>query len=326
MNNMKRRRNKYSISTPVIVLNGLLIIIAIVTVTQIEKQHQDPALYQLAQSESTLINTGPIEQWSGRHVEWFPDDSGVIVRTTITHYVPGEEPNIMTFDGELTNEEIDEIIADATPVLEGVAATTTGPDPRIGVLFNDDGTISQVKDRTTEVKTIADRNEPGDSQKVEVQDDGSMTTDSAVVRGFLIEKKELADGSLQTVITYHDRYKGEQVIVVDYDMFDQTIKQLQPTHTVVTQATPVTQSLNNNLFRRDLTLEYTGDDVVRLQNFLEERRFLVMPEGVSKGYFGELTRAALADFQRAAELKPSEGYFGPKTRAYLNARRTESIR
>lgn len=36
------------------------------------------------------------------------------------------------------------------------------------------------------------------------------------------------------------------------------------------------------------------------------------------GYFGTLTRAALAEFQVNAGISPSAGYFGPITRAYIN--------
>jgi peptidoglycan hydrolase-like protein with peptidoglycan-binding domain len=36
-------------------------------------------------------------------------------------------------------------------------------------------------------------------------------------------------------------------------------------------------------------------------------------------YFGNLTRAALAEFQASAGINPPLGNFGPITRAYLNA-------
>jgi peptidoglycan hydrolase-like protein with peptidoglycan-binding domain len=42
---------------------------------------------------------------------------------------------------------------------------------------------------------------------------------------------------------------------------------------------------------------------------------LVMPAGVSMGYFGPLTQSALAAYQAANGIAPAVGYFGPITRA-----------
>ncbi len=76
-------------------------------------------------------------------------------------------------------------------------------------------------------------------------------------------------------------------------------------------------------FDRDLMKGSKGEDVVRLQKFLNQEGFLVAVSGPgSKGnetdYFGELTRKALASWQRAHGIAPSEGYFGPITRARIN--------
>jgi peptidoglycan hydrolase-like protein with peptidoglycan-binding domain len=43
-----------------------------------------------------------------------------------------------------------------------------------------------------------------------------------------------------------------------------------------------------------------------------------MPAGVAMGYFGTLTKAALAKYQAEAGISPAAGYFGPITRAKLN--------
>ena len=66
----------------------------------------------------------------------------------------------------------------------------------------------------------------------------------------------------------------------------------------------------------DLMLGGEGDNVVWLQNWLETKGYLVMPQGVAKGYFGKLTKRALMAYQGEAGL-PSTGYFGPRTRAKL---------
>ena len=75
----------------------------------------------------------------------------------------------------------------------------------------------------------------------------------------------------------------------------------------------------DHIFSRNLTVGSRGVDVVRLQDFLESKGLLVMPQGVAKGYFGSLTRAALAAYQVSVGITPAEGYFGPITRAVTNA-------
>ncbi|MBI2053474.1 MAG: peptidoglycan-binding protein [Candidatus Sungbacteria bacterium] len=56
-----------------------------------------------------------------------------------------------------------------------------------------------------------------------------------------------------------------------------------------------------------------GDDVTALQRFLIEQK--QYPEALVTGYFGTLTRAAVARFQQAQGIAPALGYFGPITRA-----------
>jgi len=73
------------------------------------------------------------------------------------------------------------------------------------------------------------------------------------------------------------------------------------------------------VFAQNLTVGSRGADVVQLQTYLESKGFLVMPVGVAKGYFGPLTRAALASFQASVGISPAAGFFGPITRAYVNA-------
>ncbi len=66
----------------------------------------------------------------------------------------------------------------------------------------------------------------------------------------------------------------------------------------------------------NLMMSSRGDGVVWLQNWLESKGYLVMPQGVAKGYFGKLTKMALATYQGEAGL-PSTGFYGPMTRAKL---------
>ncbi len=69
-------------------------------------------------------------------------------------------------------------------------------------------------------------------------------------------------------------------------------------------------------FTRDLTIGSRGDDVSALQTLLESRGMLMMPAGVAKGYFGALTKSALAKYQASVGL-PATGYFGPLTRGQI---------
>ncbi|OHA15111.1 MAG: hypothetical protein A3G52_04330 [Candidatus Taylorbacteria bacterium RIFCSPLOWO2_12_FULL_43_20] len=70
-------------------------------------------------------------------------------------------------------------------------------------------------------------------------------------------------------------------------------------------------------FTRDLTIGSTGDDVVALQSILVAGGYLTIPAGVAPGYFGGLTRAALAKWQAAMNISPAVGYFGPISRAAI---------
>ena len=83
-------------------------------------------------------------------------------------------------------------------------------------------------------------------------------------------------------------------------------------------AVAVAGSADAAMFTRFLTVGSTGADVVELQTILETQGYLVMPAGVAKGYFGQLTKSAVAKWQAAVGL-PSTGYFGPLSIAKINA-------
>lgn len=63
---------------------------------------------------------------------------------------------------------------------------------------------------------------------------------------------------------------------------------------------------------RNLTFGMWGADVKRLQHILG-----VLPES---GWFGRITRAAVAKYQRDNGISPAVGFVGPVTRASLNAK------
>src|SRR5258708_6992364 len=72
-------------------------------------------------------------------------------------------------------------------------------------------------------------------------------------------------------------------------------------------------------FTSDLTVGSKGAQVTSLQTFLISKGFLKV---AATGYFGGLTKAALAAFQAANGISPAAGYFGPKTRAFVNSMST----
>ena len=66
---------------------------------------------------------------------------------------------------------------------------------------------------------------------------------------------------------------------------------------------------------KDLTIGSRGDQVEILQKYLEDEGYLVMPAGVAYGYFGALTKTAVAKWQADNGVAPAAGYFGTKSRA-----------
>src|SRR3989344_9478170 len=72
-------------------------------------------------------------------------------------------------------------------------------------------------------------------------------------------------------------------------------------------------------FTQNLTIGSRGTEVTAIQQMLVAQGHLVMPAGVAMGYFGSLTKAAVAKWQAANGVAPAVGYFGPISRAKFNA-------
>lgn len=71
-------------------------------------------------------------------------------------------------------------------------------------------------------------------------------------------------------------------------------------------------------FTQNLTVGSTGSEVTALQQMLVAQGHLVMPAGTAYGYFGSLTKAAVAKWQAANGIAPAAGYFGAISRAKAN--------
>ncbi|MES2214034.1 MAG: Ig-like domain-containing protein [Patescibacteria group bacterium] len=71
----------------------------------------------------------------------------------------------------------------------------------------------------------------------------------------------------------------------------------------------------------DLTLGSKGPVVIELQKLLisQNKGFsaLALSAAGATGFFGPVTRSALAEFQASAGIVPASGYFGPLTKAHL---------
>lgn len=120
-------------------------------------------------------------------------------------------------------------------------------------------------------------------------------------------------GGLTPGVPYHFRVKsedtaGRSVMSRDYAL---TTKAWESSSAGVSSQESGTLHVPK-IFTRDLTIGMRGDDVMDLQKFLIEQK--QYPEALATGYFGPLTRAALARFQQAQGITPAVGYFGPLTR------------
>ncbi|MES2223700.1 MAG: peptidoglycan-binding domain-containing protein [Patescibacteria group bacterium] len=74
----------------------------------------------------------------------------------------------------------------------------------------------------------------------------------------------------------------------------------------------VASTAGASTFTRSLTVGSTGTDVTVLQTWLNKAGYLAV---APTGYFGNLTKAAVAAFQAANGVTPAVGYFGPLTQA-----------
>lgn len=71
----------------------------------------------------------------------------------------------------------------------------------------------------------------------------------------------------------------------------------------------------------DLDIGSSGTPVVELQSYLIQAASGSATASLAKagptGYFGPITQAALAEYQRAVSISPATGYYGPTTRSFI---------
>jgi peptidoglycan LD-endopeptidase LytH len=86
----------------------------------------------------------------------------------------------------------------------------------------------------------------------------------------------------------------------------------------VQSPTPSTAPAPTATMTRNLAVGMSGDDVKRLQLFLiTQKKGSAATALASTGYFGPLTKRALAEYQASVGIAPATGYFGPVTRTYV---------
>lgn len=73
------------------------------------------------------------------------------------------------------------------------------------------------------------------------------------------------------------------------------------------------------LVGQDLTVGSTGDGVVVLQSLLSELGYLSVPQRIPLGYYGSMTKNALANYQMALNVSPTGGYFGQETKLAMHS-------
>ncbi|HLP43735.1 MAG TPA: fibronectin type III domain-containing protein [Candidatus Nanoarchaeia archaeon] len=122
-----------------------------------------------------------------------------------------------------------------------------------------------------------------------------------------------------------ERSPGQKIILPTFSQSASNLVSGQLTQLrVLLEKMLVDLESTSGLFTRDLYLGMYGSDVKKLQEFLVTEN--TGPASLALGaverteYFGVLTQAAVAEFQRAHGITPDEGYFGPKTRTLIHSR------
>jgi peptidoglycan hydrolase-like protein with peptidoglycan-binding domain len=138
---------------------------------------------------------------------------------------------------------------------------------------------------------------------------------------------------LSTILTQtSDSATLSQLLVTNFPStfikaLDAGISLPQPIINAITSipTTPTTLPINvyTPILRDDLAIGSSGTKVIELQNYLIQAATGVaatrLASAGATGYFGEITQAALIEYQIAMGISPSIGYYGAITRAFITA-------
>ncbi|MBP6858408.1 MAG: peptidoglycan-binding protein [Candidatus Pacebacteria bacterium] len=75
----------------------------------------------------------------------------------------------------------------------------------------------------------------------------------------------------------------------------------------------------NIIVDQNMMIGSTGQGVVVLQGLLSEMGYLNIPAGISFGYYGSLTKSAVASYQAKLNVMPAAGYYGPLTKVAMHS-------
>ncbi len=75
----------------------------------------------------------------------------------------------------------------------------------------------------------------------------------------------------------------------------------------------------NILVDSNMTIGSTGQGVVVLQGLLSEMGYLNVPTNIPFGYYGSMTKNAVAKYQASLNVTPAVGYFGPISKVAMHS-------
>lgn len=245
--------------------------------------------------------------------------------TAVTFVVDNDAPSV-----SITAPTSSETVSGSSVTLSADASDTDSSVS--GVSFYVDDVLQGVEDTSTPYSVTWDStaaiNDSHTVYAVAVDEAGNRATSTSVT--FTVSNTSETVPTITTSTSAATRYKNlmRQGKMAEAEQQMQTIETItQPVQTDSETIPPhdtqkaTTLIINGNEFSRDLTGGIIGDDVVTLQNMLIKRNIgessSRLAEVGATGYFGKLTKAALAEFQSTVGIFPSQGYFGPITRAWL---------
>lgn len=157
-----------------------------------------------------------------------------------------------------------------------------------------------------------------DLDKLKINDRIYIIDDNSKTLAFKIRKIELFERNADatTIFTSNDGLAHLNLITCE-GIWNRANDTYPLRRVIFTDAVSAEEAVEaNTTFFRSLSIGAIGEDVIELQTILEKKGFLIIPRGVSKGYFGTLTSAATVKYQVSMGI-PSTGIFDSTTRAKL---------
>ncbi|OHB18634.1 MAG: hypothetical protein A2666_04540 [Parcubacteria group bacterium RIFCSPHIGHO2_01_FULL_47_10b] len=230
-----------------------------------------------------------------------------------------EKTTVATEGGDVSEKS--QVMSEKSPGASGIRLIRNADDPRVYVVENG---------KRRHIPTVEAFNAAGYSwTAIEI----IANTNIEVLQEIILIKTpdspevyELVNGTrrwIPSAAEFNARGFDWNTIVI----VDPTVRDTYPDTTQTPIVSPTTTTLpaafTLGSSARSLTLGTKSVDVAALQQFLVTQGIEIYPEKLVTGYFGTLTKAAVARFQLKHGLIPSQthaaaGLVGPKTRALIN--------